>query len=124
MQFLRHHSYLESHTRQRAAGRRMKILAIEHELPDVSGRQFTEALLQMEARRVWELHQAGIIRELYFRADRDEAVLVLECVSVDAARGALDTLPLVCEKLIEFELIPLLAYPGFARLFAAEHSSQ
>ncbi len=57
----------------------MKILAIEHDPPGVRDDQFTEALLQAEARRAWELHQAGLIRELYFRADRDEAVLVLEC---------------------------------------------
>ena len=77
----------------------MKILAIEHDPPDVSDDQFTTELLQAEARRAWELHQAGIIRELYFRADRDEAVLVLECASLEEARAALDTLPLAREKL-------------------------
>lgn len=95
----------------------MKILAIEHESPDATPDQFTPPLLQAEARRAWELHQAGIIRELYFRADRHEAVLVLECAAVDEARSVLGTLPLVCEKLLGFELIPLIAYPGFARLF-------
>ncbi len=34
-----------------------------------------------------------------------------------AAQAVLETLPLVREKLIEFELIPLKPYPGFARLF-------
>jgi hypothetical protein len=97
----------------------MKILAIEHDPPGVSDEQFTQALLQAEARRAWELHQAGIIRELYFRADQPEAVLVLECATVDEACTVLETLPLVREKLIGFELIPLVAYPGFARLFAA-----
>jgi len=97
----------------------MKILAIEHDPPDVTDDQFTPELLQAEARRAWELQQAGIIRELYFRADRSEAVLILECADVDEARSVLDTLPLVRENLIGFELIPLIAYPGFARLFAA-----
>ena len=96
----------------------MKILAIEHDPPDVTDDQFTSELLRAEAQRVWELQQTGVIRELYFRADRSEAVLVLECADVDEARSILDTLPLVREKLIGFELIPLLAYPGFARLFA------
>ena len=96
----------------------MKILALEHDRPGVTGSQFTPAVLQAEARRAWELHQAGIIRELYFRADQHAAVLVLECADVDEARSTLDTLPLVCENLIEFELIPLKAYPGFARLFS------
>jgi hypothetical protein len=95
----------------------VKILAIEHALPDVRDDQFTAALLQAEAHRAWELLQTGVIRELYFRADRDEAVLVLECTNVVEALKVVNTLPLVREKLIEFELIPLTAYPGFARLF-------
>ncbi len=96
----------------------MKILAIEHDSPGVSDDQFTEALLHAEACRAWELHQSGLIRELYFRADREEAVLVLECADVEEAREVLSTLPLVRERLIGFELIPLKSYPGFARLFA------
>ena len=97
----------------------MKIIAIEKDPPNVTDDQFTEPLLMAEAQRAWEFHQAGIIRELYFRADRSEAVLILECADVDEARSILGTLPLVRESLIGFELIPLIAYPGFARLFAA-----
>ncbi len=37
---------------------------------------------------------------------------------VEEALEVLNTLPLVREKLVRFELIPLVAYPGFARLFA------
>jgi len=63
------------------------------------------------------LHQSGIIRELYFRADRNEAVLMLECASLIEAQEILAILPLVKAELISFEVIPLKAYPGFARLF-------
>jgi hypothetical protein len=42
---------------------------------------------------------------------------VLECESADEARRALSELPLVCAGLIDFQVIPLVAYPGFARLF-------
>jgi hypothetical protein len=101
----------------------MKILAIEHDPPGVTDEQFTPELLQAEAQRAWVLHQSGVIRELYFRADRSEAVLVLECADMDEARSILDTLPLVRENLIGFELIPLVAYPGFARLFRTKHSA-
>jgi muconolactone delta-isomerase len=94
----------------------MKILALEHELPGATAEKFQQ-YANGEARKAWELHQAGIIRELYFHADRNEAVLVLECDSVSDAQEALATLPLVKEKLITFEIIPLKAYPGFARLF-------
>ncbi len=73
---------------------------------------------QAKALQTWELHQQGIIRELYFRANRNEAILVLECDDMEAAQKALAILPFVEQKLIAFDLIPLKAYPGFARLFA------
>lgn len=95
----------------------MKIWAIEHESPGIPGNAFTSDLLRQEAGKAWELHQAGIIRELYFRQDRQEAVLVLECADVAEAQAFLNTLPLVQAGLIMFELIPLVPYPGFARLF-------
>lgn len=94
----------------------MKVLAIEREVPGVAGDAF-ESHLQAEAARVWELYQAGVIREIYFRQDRPDAVLVLECEDVEEARGVLQALPLVKEGLIAFEIIPLRPYPGFARLF-------
>jgi len=97
----------------------MKILALEHELPNVTAEQF-QPYVNDEARKVWELQQAGVVREIYFRADRNEAVLVLECASVTEAQETLSKLPLVQNKLIAFELIPLKAYPGFERLFAKD----
>ncbi|MBZ0288048.1 MAG: superoxide dismutase [Anaerolineae bacterium] len=95
----------------------MKILAIEHDTPGTTDEQFAPHL-QAEAARAWELYQAGIFREMYFRADMPVAVLMLECKDVDEAQQILDTLPLVKAGLITFELMPLTAYPGFARLFA------
>jgi hypothetical protein len=97
----------------------MKILELEHELPSATAEGFQEYAVA-EARQVWALVQAGVVREANFRADRSEAVLVLECPSVEAAREALSTLPFVQNQLITFELIPLKAYPGFERLFMKE----
>lgn len=98
----------------------MKILALEKEIPGVTDDQFTPALLKTEAARAWELQQAGIIRELYLRQDRYEAVLILECQDVEEAKSILATLPLVQSGLITFEVIPLIPYDGFARLFSTE----
>ncbi len=95
----------------------MKLLAIEREVPGIRDEQFTEEALRIEAAKAWELYQAGIIRELYFRTDWPGAVLVLECEGVEAALAALARLPLVAAGLITFELMPLGPYPGFARLF-------
>ena len=94
----------------------MKILALEKEVPGVTAGAF-KPYLEEEASRVWELYQSGVFRELYFRQDESNAVLILECEGVEEARDLLDTLPLVREGLIAFDIIPLIPYPVFARLF-------
>ncbi len=94
----------------------MKILAIEHEAPGLGAADF-QPHSKPEAQRLWQLSQAGVVRESYFRQERDEAVLVLECASLEEAQQALDSLPLVQNGLIQFELIPLRPYTGFERLF-------
>jgi hypothetical protein len=94
----------------------VKILALEKEIPGAPAQAF-KPLLRAEAARAWELYQAGVLRELYFDRDRRTAVLVLECAGTAEAKAALETLPLVAAGLINFEVIPLIPYPGFARLF-------
>lgn len=94
----------------------MKILALERELPNATAEAF-RTMSEEEARKAWDLHQAGLIRELYFRADQSTAVLMLECESMEEAKNLLGELPYVREGLIAFDIIPLKAYPGFARLF-------
>lgn len=96
----------------------MKILALERDVPGVDERRFTDELLRTEAATAWEFQQSGVLREAYFRADKHEAVLMLECEGVAAARSVLAGLPLVKAGLIDFELVPLIPYPGYARLFA------
>jgi hypothetical protein len=94
----------------------MKILAIEKEIQGVTDEQ-CKPHMKAEAMRAWELCQSGEFREMYFRADGDGAILVLECANALEAKNVLATLPLVKAGLIDFEVIPLKAYPGFARLF-------
>jgi len=106
----------------------MKILALEKEIPNTTSEQFAPHL-QAEAARVWELYKSGQLREIYFRGDRhlhrtahgavqvSEAVLILECAVVEEAHQLLNSLPLVQVGLITFEVIPLVPYPGFERLF-------
>lgn len=99
----------------------MKFLALEREIVREQPADFAPHL-DAETRRVWELTQTGILREIYFRGDRTEAVLILECVHLDEAHEAIASLPLVQAGLIEFELIPLIPYPGYARLFREDDS--
>ncbi len=95
----------------------MKIIAIEKELSGVTKEMFTPELLAAEARKVWELYPTGFIREIYFRTDQSSAVLIRECLDREEAMDILQELPLVEANLIDFEIIPLKPYPGFARLF-------
>ena len=95
----------------------MKILAIEKEVPGVTEAQFTEAILHAEAAKAWDLYQSGVLREMYFSAEKHEAILMLEAGNAEEARSQLARLPLVRAGLIDFEIIPLVPYPGFGRLF-------
>jgi muconolactone delta-isomerase len=97
----------------------MKFLAIEQSVPGAGGDQ-CRPYLRAEAERAWELYESGVLRELYFRSDRDAAVLMMECLNREEVEEILATLPLVREGLIRFDVIPLVPYPGFKRLFGAE----
>ena len=94
----------------------MKFLALEKETPEGKGDRF-QPFLKAEARRAWELYQAGIFREMYFDQANHNAVIIMECDDAAAARAFLATLPLVQEGLIVFEVIALEPYSGFGRLF-------
>lgn len=94
----------------------MKVLALEKEVPGVTEAAF-KPYLKEEAARVWALYRDGTLREMYFRQDEPSAVLILECEGAEEAQRVLDTLPLVREGLITFDVIPLAPYPGFSRLF-------
>jgi muconolactone delta-isomerase len=96
----------------------MKFLAIEQDIPGVDPESMRPRL-KAEARAAWELKMQDILRQIWFTPDH-RAVLMLECADEDNARRALSSLPLYQDGLIGFEIIPLLPYDGFARLFNKE----
>ena len=96
----------------------MKIIAIEKNTGVILPDNF-ELHLKSEAKKVWELYQKSEIREFYFSSDSNNAVLILECESIEKAKQILSELPLVKKRLIYFELIPLIPYNGFKRLFGS-----
>ena len=96
----------------------MKILAMEKDVLRAAGDRM-RPYLQAEALRAWELYQAGVFREMYFTEDSNHnAVIIMECRDAGEALETLETLPLVKEGLIKFEVFALEPYSGFARLFA------
>ncbi len=94
----------------------MKILALEVENKSALPEHF-KPHFKNEALKVWELYKNGIIREIYFTEEGHNAVIILECGSGEEAKEHLDTLPLVKENLISFNIMPLVPYNGFERLF-------
>jgi len=95
----------------------MKILAIDHLLP---GKTFDDVKphLRNEAEKAWKLYEKGVFRELYMRGGKPGAVVVLECRDVEEARSIMADLPLVREKIIEFDFMALEPFTPFASLFA------
>ena len=99
----------------------MRFIALGSEVdstfPGLS-RDEAAALGRAEARRAWELHQAGIVREISFRTNAHRSVMLLEAPDEAAAREALGSLPFVQAGRLTFEVIGLRPYDGWARLFA------
>lgn len=94
----------------------MRIIAIEKDLNSVP-QENRESILREEAHAVWGLYQRSIIREIYLHRDRPQAILILECSSENEAADLLNSLPLVEKGYTTFDIIPLVPYPGFSRLF-------
>jgi len=93
----------------------MKFLAIEHECEN-TGTHPGLNLYTEEAKQVYQLYLSGKLRDIYFNEHKN-AVLVIECDSVKEAEGIIDSLPLVKNGYIRFELMQLLPYSGYERLF-------
>ncbi len=92
---------------------------VDMSFPDLT-RDEAAALGRAEARRSWELYQAGIVRETTFRTDAHRSVMFLEAPDEEAAREALASLPFVQAGRLTFEVIGLRPYDGWARLFAPD----
>ncbi|MCY1722838.1 hypothetical protein OU798_20995 [Prolixibacteraceae bacterium Z1-6] len=97
----------------------MKILAIEKELKAVDWENESQTLIE-EAKSAYKMLLSGNLREIYFN-EKKNAVLVLECEDKLAANKLLSRLPLVSKGIIDFELMELRPYTGFARLMAMEY---
>ena len=89
----------------------MKLLVIMDLVPGTTQEKIAPYLKE-EAARAWELHKAGIFRDMNFRTDRPGVVNILECASIKEAKEVLNTLPLAKAGFLKFEIIPL-GYPAF-----------
>ncbi|WP_446830855.1 hypothetical protein [Candidatus Foliamicus sp.] len=71
--------------------------------------------------RAWKLYQRGVLREMYWRKDNQEGlILVLECDSTDKATAALNSMQREGDDKLDFEIIPVGPYDHWDRLFKEE----
>jgi hypothetical protein len=95
----------------------MKFFALEVENQPINWNEVDPGLLKAEARCLFDLQQADLIRQVYFTADTKSAVIEWECDSIEKVCASIETFPLVKAGLIHFNVIPLVPYSGFNRLF-------
>jgi hypothetical protein len=97
----------------------MKILAIGRPRAGIDVRASIAPHAHREVTELWRLYTSGAVREMYSPGGPG-AVLILEADSLGAAADALSSLPLVAERIIEFELIELHPFAASGTLFAAD----
>ena len=91
----------------------MKVLAIEKEL----NIEFSKTELMVnEAERVYELYKDDKIREIYFQKQKHTAVIIFEVKDITEAKNLINSLPLVKNDVIDFDLMELTPYNGLDRL--------
>ncbi len=95
----------------------MQFLALEIENFPINWKEIDPALMEKEARCLYELQQDDLIRQVFFRADTKSAVIFWECDSLERVNELTASFPLVKAGFIHFEIIPLIPYTGFNRLF-------
>jgi hypothetical protein len=95
----------------------MKIIAYDHFKPGVAKESIKPNLLKEEMTYAWRLQKAGVIREIYGRADAPGAVIVFECGTVDEVKEYVAAFPLVKAGLLEWTFLPLIAPLPFEVLF-------
>ena len=75
---------------------------------------FTPELVAKETARVRELYAAGILRQVWKRADMPGAGILWEAASEADVRAAIESLPIYQAGMLEIAaLVPLEPYPGF-----------
>ena len=80
----------------------MKVLAIGH----TTGKDI-QPYLEAANRRLAQLHNQGLIRDLFFKDDQSGPVLLLNDTTAEHARQQPATLPLVEHKLMTYDYIKL-----------------
>ena len=91
-------------------------LVITHEKPNVNWKE-QEQLLKQEAKVLWDFQKKNIIRNIWLTKNTREAILIIESENFLRSKEIIDTFPLVKAGLITYDIVELVAYDGYERLF-------
>jgi len=91
-------------------------LVITHDKPNVNWKE-QEQILKQEAKVLWDLQKKSVIRNIWFTKNTREAILIIEAKDSIKAKEIIDKFPLVKECLITYDIVELVAYDGYERLF-------
>jgi hypothetical protein len=95
----------------------MKIIAYDHFKSSVAKESIKPDLLKQEMTYAWRLQKAGVVREIYGRADAPGAVIVFECGTVDEVKDYVAAAPLAKAGYLDWDFLPLIAPFPFEVLF-------
>jgi muconolactone delta-isomerase len=91
----------------------MQFISISRRLTERFSDEEFAAHIDAERERVRELYRDGVVRAIWSRKDAPGAVMLLECADEDAARVAVDSLPLAQRGMLDVRILPLGPYPAF-----------
>ena len=66
---------------------------------------------------LWDLQKNEIIRNIWFTKNSKGAILIIEAEDSKRTKEIIATFPLVKESLITYDIVELVAYDGYERLF-------
>lgn len=84
----------------------MKVLAIANIVKPITPEQRAE-VMPREVPATLKLYLDSKIEQFWYRQDKPGVVFLMDAESVDAARAATDSLPLVQDGFAQYEFIPL-----------------
>lgn len=85
--------------------------------PDADPAQVAAARAE-SSKALWELHVAGVIREMYARQDAKGVVFIAEAASTEALNQAISVIPFLKEGLLVGEAVGLAPFADIALAFS------
>jgi len=92
----------------------MQFLTISRRRTEQFSDEQFRALVDAEVQQACTLYGEGFLRQIWHRADVAGACLLVEAASEAEVREKLRTLPMVEAGMLDFTVVPLKPYAGFA----------